>query len=329
MNSPKKNSGPLFELQNISKTYGTQKALDQVSFSLPKGHWIGILGESGSGKSTLLQIAARYLDSDEGRAYLLNEELPNASSQLLKGHPGIKLVHQEFHLFPNMTVKENISYPIRLETSDHIEKRTVQLITLAGLEEVQDQKAKLLSGGEKQRTAIAVALAELPDLLLLDETFAHLDGLNRSRLTQLFQQLKSTEQQSCIFVTHAPTEAMDWADHLLVLRKGRVIQTGSPIEIYEAPKDEYVAQLTGNINWLSKRKDQFIRPEKVKVSKQKPSGEHVEAIIRHTHFRGIHWEYTCETGQGLHWTVYRLRNDLKAGQTVFLRFSEKDKRAFS
>lgn len=317
-------SPPLFELKQVTKSYDGTKALDQVSFQLPAGHWIGILGESGSGKSTLLQIAARYLDASEGEVFLHNEPLPDVASQLIRSHPRIKLVHQEFHLFPNLTVRENIAYPIRLELPDYVEKRTRELIELAGLEDVKDQKTKSLSGGEKQRTAIAMALSELPDLLLLDETFAHLDGLNRSRLTRLFHLLKSKEKQSCIFVTHAPTEAMDWADNLLVLRKGKIVQTGSPLNVYEHPASAYVAELTGNVNWIGKNRRQFIRPEKVRVSKQRPSGAHIEAHVRHTHFRGIHWEYNCEIKKGLWWVVYRLRNDLKPGQTVFLRYSEKD-----
>ncbi len=318
---------PLFEFRQVTKIYDSLKALADISFQLPAGQWIGILGESGSGKSTLLQIAARYLDATEGEVFLHNKPLPDVASQLIRSHPLIKLVHQEFHLFPNLTVRENIAYPIRLGLPDYIEKRTRELIELAGLEEVKNQKAKSLSGGEKQRTAIAMALSELPDLLLLDETFAHLDGLNRSRLTRLFQLLKSKERQSCIFVTHAPTEAMDWADSLIVLRKGRIVQTGSPLSVYEHPASAYVAELTGNVNWIGKNRLQFVRPEKVRVSKQRPSGDHIEAQVRHTHFRGIHWEYSCEIKKGLWWMVYRLRNDLRPGQTVFLRYSEKDIRS--
>jgi ABC-type Fe3+/spermidine/putrescine transport system ATPase subunit len=322
-------SAPLFELQQISKAFERHQALDGISFQVPKGHWIGILGESGSGKSTLLQIAARYLDADQGEVILDQTPLPTVASRLLKGHPDIKLVHQEFHLFPNQTVWENISYPIRLEVPEYVQERTEQLIELAGLQEVRDQKTKTLSGGEKQRTAIATALAELPNLLLLDETFAHLDGLNRSRLTRLFQRLKSKERQTCLFVTHAPTEAMDWADTLVVLRKGKIVQTGTPLFIYEQPIDAYVAELTGNVNWLDHEKSRFIRPEKVRVSKSLPLSNHVSAKVKHAHFRGIHWEYSCETANGLWWMVYRLRNDLKPGQDVFLRFSEKDVRTFS
>lgn len=320
---------PVFELKNISKSFDTTHALENVSFQLPRGHWVGILGESGSGKSTLLQVAARYIDADAGQVYLHQKALPLVATQLMKGYDAIKLVHQEFHLFPNQTVWENISYPIRLELPDYVERRTNLLIDLAGLREVKDQKTKTLSGGEKQRTAIAMALSELPDLLLLDETFAHLDGLNRSRLTRLFQQLKSKEKQSCIFVTHAPTEAMDWADSLVVLRKGRVVQTGTPEDIYEKPADSYVAELTGNVNWLDKKKRQFIRPEKVRASRQVPVGQHLPAAVRHVHFRGIHWEYTCETDSGLWWAIYRLRNDLRVGQRVYLRFSDRDIRSFS
>lgn len=326
--SAAKTSSTLFELRNVSKFYDNVKVVDNVSFQIPKGHWVGILGESGSGKSTILQIAARFLDAEEGTVWLDQQPLPSVASQLIKGHPEIKLVHQEYHLFPNQTVWENIAYPIRLEQDTFIKARTAELIDLAGLREVQHKKTRFLSGGEKQRTAIASALAELPTLLLLDETFAHLDGLNRSRLTRLFQTLKTREKQTCIFVTHAPTEAMDWAETLLVLRKGRVVQAGSPIEIYDRPLDAYVAELTGNVNWLDIQKKSFIRPEKVRVSQKQPISAHLTAAVKHTHFRGIHWEYSCQLENKIEWMVYRLRNDLKPGQKIYLRFSEKDVKHF-
>jgi len=318
----------IFELKNVSKFYDGRKVVDNISLQLPRGHWIGILGESGSGKSTILQIAARYLDAEEGSVFLDGDQLGAVSAQLIKGHPDIKLVHQEYHLFPNQTVRENISYPIRLERDEIIRERTAELIDLAGLKEVENKKTRFLSGGEKQRTSIATALAELPKLLLLDETFAHLDGLNRSRLTRLFQILKLRENQSCIFVTHAPTEAMDWAESLLILRQGRVVQTGAPVEIYEHPADAYVAELTGNVNWLTEDQSRFIRPEKVRTSTRQPVSSHLTGTVRHSHFRGIHWEYSCELENGLHWVVYRVRNDLKPGQKIYLRYAEKDVRGF-
>jgi len=316
----------LFELRHVTKAYQGNTAISDLSLTLKSGQWLGILGESGSGKSTLLQIAARFIDADTGDVLFNREVLPDVASLLLKGHPDIKLVHQEYQLFPRQTVRENITYPIRFQQPETIRKRTEQLLGIAALEEVQHQKAGLLSGGEKQRTAIAAALSLLPQLLLLDEPFAHLDGLNRARLNRLFRSLKSVHRQSCIFVTHDPAEALDWADHLIVLRNGRIVQSGSPQEIYEFPADAYVAELTGNVNWLDKKRTVWIRPEKMRVSRQKTTASLHTLRIRSAHFRGIHWQYEGTTAGGLSFILYRLRNDLSPGQEVYLRYSEKDVR---
>jgi ABC-type sulfate/molybdate transport systems ATPase subunit len=124
-------------------------------------------------------------------------------------------------------------------------------MTTAGLDYVKTQKAKLLSGGEKQRTAIAKALAEQPDVLLLDEPFAHLDNHNRRVLGNAIETMRNQQKMSCIFVTHEAADALAWSDRIAVLRNGKIIQIGTPQEVYNQPVDSYVAELTGDINWLS------------------------------------------------------------------------------
>jgi ABC-type Fe3+/spermidine/putrescine transport system ATPase subunit len=182
-----------------------------------------------------------------------------------------------------------------------------------------------LSGGEKQRTAIARSLAEQPDVLLLDEPFAHLDNRNRRILAAAIEQLRQEQQMACIFVTHEAADALAWSDKIAVLRDGEVIQLGTPQEIYNHPADGYVAELTGDINWLGEDpevKTSFIRPEKIKRTryseKSKWSGR-VEAI----RFHGNHWEVRCANEKG-QLVFYRNRKDVQIGETVFLTYSDKD-----
>jgi iron(III) transport system ATP-binding protein len=307
----------------VSKHYGNQPVLSDISLELRAGEWLAILGESGSGKSTLLRIFGRFLDSDQGKVFFNGEELKSVSRELIPGHESIRLIHQEFELFPNQTVEENIAYSLRFYDSEYRGKRVEELLETAGLGYVRKQKAKLLSGGEKQRTAIAKALAEQPQVLLLDEPFAHLDNQNRRVLGNAIEKMRSEQKTSCIFVTHESSDALAWSDRIAVLRNGKIIQVGTPAEVYNRPIDSYVAELTGGINWLgSAEKRFFIRPEKIKPTrypeKSKWKGK-VEAI----RFHGNYWEIRCTNGQE-QLSFYRNKLTVEIGQEVFLTYAAKD-----
>lgn len=252
-------------VSSLSKTFGTTPVLSDINLQLNAGEWLGILGESGSGKSTLLRILGRFLDADQGDLFFKEELLKPVSGELIPGHDAIRLIHQEFELFPNQTVEENIAYSLRFYEAGYRSEKVAELLTTAGLDYVKKQKAKLLSGGEKQRTAIAKALAEQPDVLLLDEPFAHLDNHNKRVLGNAIETLRKQQKMSCIFVTHEAADALAWSDRIAVLRNGKIIQAGTPQEVYNQPVDSYVAELTGDINWIEAGKDKmscFIRLKK-------------------------------------------------------------------
>ncbi|TDE18319.1 ABC transporter ATP-binding protein [Dyadobacter psychrotolerans] len=311
--------------QEISKHYGSAAVLSDVTIDLPAGEWLGILGESGSGKSTLLRILGRFLDADAGSVYFKEELLRPVSGELIPGHEQIKLIHQEFELFPNQTVEENIAYSLRFYDPEYKKERVAELLQITGLEPIRNQKAKLLSGGEKQRTAIAKSLAEQPDVLLLDEPFAHLDNHNRRVLADAIENLRQEQKMSCIFVTHEASDALAWSDRIAVLRDGKIIQTGSPQEVYNQPVDSYVAELTGDINWLADStadKKRFIRPEKIKRTKN-PEKSKWTGSVDAIRFHGNHWEIRCVNKQGS-LAFYRNRKDLEVGEQVFLTYSERD-----
>lgn len=315
----------LLQLENVSKLYNEKKVLSRFSLTVSRGEWVGIVGESGSGKSTLLKIIARYLDADEGTLSLGGTLLSPVREQLMKGHPEIKLVHQDYELFPNQTARENIAYTLRFYEREFREQKVDELLELTRLTGVEHHMAKLLSGGEKQRTALAQALAEVPDLLLLDEPFAHLDQRNQQTLANALEELKGTHQLTCLFVTHQADEAMAWADRLIILKDGLVVQEGTPEDIYQNPVDIYVAELTGQVNRIpSENPEEFlmIRPNFLR-SVQDESKARWKATVTKIRFKGAHYEYVAKTEQGLHLVFYRTRRDRKMGEMVGLNCSPK------
>lgn len=311
----------LLKVRSVSKSYEDRAVLSNISLDLHRGEWLGILGESGSGKSTLLRILARYLDADNGEVMLDGKKLGNVADQLIPGNNQIKLIHQEFELFPNQTVYENIAYALRFHDPAYRTERIQELVQLTGLETVSQQKAKVASGGEKQRAAIARALAEFPEVLLLDEPFAHLDNVNRLKLTEAIERVRKDLKMSCVFVTHEAGDVMAWSDRVVVIRKGEIIQLGTPLDIYERPINAYVAELTGPVNWIEAGRS-FVRPEKIKLtqSREKAKWEGKIAAIR---FRGSYWEYLCKNKKG-RFLLYRQKNDRSVGEEIRLYFTEKD-----
>ncbi len=315
----------LLRLDSITKQYDEKKALSHLTLSVVEGEWVGIVGESGSGKSTLLKIIARHIDADSGTLSLHGTLLPPVRAQLMKGHQAIKLVQQEYELFPNQTARENIAYALRFYERAYREQRVEELLELTRLSGVENHKAKLLSGGEKQRTALAQALAEVPLLLLLDEPFAHLDQRNKQTLADAIEDLKRSHQLTCLFVTHDAEEALAWADRLIILQDGQIAQEGTPEDIYQNPVSLYVAELTGQINLLPTEqagKWLAIRPNYLRLVHDECKAKW-KAVITKIRFKGGHYEYLCKTDPGLNLVFYRNRRDRKIGETVFLNCSQK------
>jgi ABC-type Fe3+/spermidine/putrescine transport system ATPase subunit len=318
---------PTLRAVNISKRFGVSPVLSSIDLQLDAGEWLGILGESGSGKSTLLRILGRFLDADEGEVFFRQDKLRPVHSELMPGHEKIRLIHQEFELFPNQTVEENIAYSLRFYDPVYKAERVAELIAITGLDYVRGQKAKLLSGGEKQRTAIAKALAEQPDVLLLDEPFAHLDNHNRRVLADAIEALRKRQKMSCLFVTHEAADALAWSDRIAVLRNGKIIQLGTPQEVYNNPVDSYVAELTGDINWIENpkgNKRSYIRPERIRLTKDPQKGKW-QGNVESVRFHGNRWEIRCANAEG-QLSFYRNKPDIETGQQVFLTYADKDLR---
>jgi len=234
---------PFLRVANLRKSFDSQLVLRQISFTLHPGEVLALVGESGAGKSTLLNLLAGLTEPDGGEIFLNGEDVTNYARRLVPGHPAVKLVPQDYRLFPNVSLRENVAYALRAYETGYKTFRTAQLLELCGLLDVAGRKPREVSGGEQQRTALARALAEKPALLLLDEPFSHLDALHRQTLRRTVLGLVRYEGVGCVLVTHDLLDALTAADRVGVLREGRLLQLAPPAELLRNPADAYVKRL--------------------------------------------------------------------------------------
>jgi ABC-type Fe3+/spermidine/putrescine transport system ATPase subunit len=287
----------LLKINNLYKSFEGVKAVNNISITLEKGKILAILGESGSGKTTLLHLIAALYEPDSGTLTLDNERITPPSEKLIAGHPDIKLVRQDYGLFPNMSIRENIAYELRYYEENYRNERIDKLLEISGLEKVQHHLPRQVSGGEQQRATIVKAIAEEPKLLLLDEPFSHLDAVNKRRLKNEVLNLIKAEEVSCIFVTHDIADAYGMADELLIMQNGNALQLGSPEEIYRNPINQYVAEITGEISLSSEFQffqlrtqnselSTLLRPEQIRIS---PNAK-LRGIVQSVKFLGAYYE---------------------------------------
>lgn len=284
----------LLKINNLHKSFEGVKAVNDISITLEKGKILAILGESGSGKTTLLHLIAALYEPDSGTLTLDNERITPPSEKLIAGHPDIKLVRQDYGLFPNMSIRANIAYELRYYEENYRNERVNKLLDISGLAHVQHHVPRQVSGGEQQRATIVKAIAEEPKLLLLDEPFSHLDAVNKRRLKNEVLNLIKAEEVSCIFVTHDVTDAYGMADELLIMQNGNALQLSSPEEIYRNPINQYVAEITGEISLSSELKLRtqhstlrtLLRPEQVRVSEKSA----IKATVFSVKFLGAYYE---------------------------------------
>ncbi|SFO76406.1 iron(III) transport system ATP-binding protein [Algoriphagus ornithinivorans] len=254
-----------FSVSKLSKSYQSIPALKDFSLQMEKGDFISIVGESGSGKSTLLRIMAGLETEDEGEVLLNGEKILNPKKKLVAGYDEVKLIHQDYHLYPNSSVEENILRPLLHYDKAYAKSRLETLLRQFGLEEFRERLPRQLSGGQQQKVAIASALAIEPEVLLLDEPFSSLDTIQKHQLiADLGKSLKEMNS-SVIFVTHDLDDALRLTDNLIILQKGKMIQKGNSRELCEHPKTRYVARLFSPINLIPDRINNYLRPNEVKL----------------------------------------------------------------
>lgn len=234
---------PLLHVTNLTKSYESREVLHELTFELNPGEVLALVGESGAGKSTLLQLLAGVSSPDAGTITLGDSDVASYAQKLVPGHPAVKLVAQDYRLFPHVSLRENIAYALREYNRDYQAFRVAELLDLADLSAVADRKPREVSGGEQQRAAIARAIAEQPRLLLLDEPFSHLDALHKQTLRQSLLALVRAEGIGCVFVTHDLLDALTTAERVGVMRQGQLLYLGTPREVLTQTENGYVKAL--------------------------------------------------------------------------------------
>ncbi len=235
-------------VRNLSKRYGTFQAVDDVSFEVPTGQLVALLGPSGSGKSTILRIIAGLETTESGSVELTGEDATAVPIQ----HRGVGFVFQHYALFRHMTVRDNIAFGLKVRKlpKPEIRARVDELLDLVQLTGYAARYPSQLSGGQRQRVALARALAPRPKVLLLDEPFGALDAKVRDELRTWLRRLHDEVHVTSLFVTHDQQEAFEVADQVVVLNRGRIEQMGSPQELYERPTTPFVTEFLGSVNVL-------------------------------------------------------------------------------
>lgn len=238
----------LLSVQNLSLSYGDIKVLKNLSFDVESGKVFCILGESGCGKTSLLKAVRGFMDRDEGEIYFQGERVFNKSEKLVPGTPGVAIVHQDFQLEPGFTVFDIIRHHLNKYTREYQIQRTKELIEICNLSELQNKQAKELSGGQKQKVALAKALIEEPPLLILDEPFSNLDNISKADFKEILRKVVDELNISLLFVTHDSKDAITFSDEIIIVQNGNVLQQGEPKKLVSKPTNSYAARLLGLSN---------------------------------------------------------------------------------
>jgi sulfate/thiosulfate transport system ATP-binding protein len=233
-------------VQEVSKSFGDFQAVDQVSLDVNSGSLVALLGPSGSGKSTLLRLIAGLETPDQGKIFLTGKD---ATDQDVRDR-NIGFVFQHYALFKHMTVRQNIGFglEIRKVAKAKVKEKVEELLELVQLKGLGNRYPSQISGGQRQRVALARALAVEPQVLLLDEPFGALDAKVRKELRAWLRRLHDEVHVTSVFVTHDQEEAMEVADIIVVMNKGKIEQIGTPAEVYDHPASSFVMSFIGPVN---------------------------------------------------------------------------------
>ncbi len=337
------------EIRNVSKTFGTFRALQDVSLDVPTGELVALLGPSGSGKTTLLRIIAGLEEADRGSIHFYGED---ATRRNVRDRQ-VGFVFQHYALFKHMTVFENIAFGLKVRSREtrpsdrEISQKVHDLLKLIQLDWIADRFPSQLSGGQRQRVALARALAVEPKVLLLDEPFGALDAKVRKELRRWLRRLHDDVHVTSVFVTHDQEEALEVADRVVVMNEGRVEQIGAPDDVYAKPANPFVYGFLGNVNLFHGRLEQgftrignlsvetpeqagsagaaavYVRPHDVEIALKPGANGAIEATVHFVRAVGpvVRVELERKDGAGL--IEAELPHDryrtlgVKAGDTVF------------
>lgn len=283
-------------LTALMKTFPSNRVVDGISLNVPKGCFYSLLGPSGCGKTTILRMIAGFAEPDSGEIVLNGRRL----NGLRPYERPVTTVFQSYALFPHLTAAQNIAFGLERagEEPSAIPAKVTRMLELVGLQEKGHRHPASLSGGEKQRTALARALVVEPELLLLDEPLSALDPALRKRVRIELKQLQKRLGITFLFITHDQEEALTLSDQIAVMNKGKIEQIGSPREIYLAPATRFVAGFLGAVNWVD---GIGVRPESTHISRQAPANgvRLIEALVETSIFLGDCFHVQTRTNAGV------------------------------
>lgn len=307
----------MLKVQNISFGYHSKKrVLKDMSFNLKEGEHLCVMGESGSGKSTLLKAIYGLLDLTEGTILWKEQQVLGPAHHLVPGMDFFKYVPQDFDLMPYTSVEENIKKFLSRFYPEEAQLRTDELLEVIELTDFAKEKVKNLSGGQQQRVAIARALAKEPELILLDEPFSQIDNFKKNSLRRkLFKYLKE-KNISCIVATHDGSDALSFADQMIVIKNNQIIANDHPKTLYIQKPEHYVAALFDDVNEVVLHgKTEFFYPQEIQIIEQ----SEYKAVVSNSYFKGFFW--IIEVLFNNQKLFVKSENPKELGDVVYLDFS--------
>ncbi|WP_285103524.1 ABC transporter ATP-binding protein [Promicromonospora sp. MEB111] len=256
---------PAAELVGVSQRFGSFTAVDSIDLRIPRGRLTTLLGPSGCGKTTTLRMLAGYASPTSGRILIDGQDATRTPPE----KRDLGMVFQSYALFPHLTVADNVAYGLTMRKVPAPERRrrAGEALELVGLGHLGDRRPKQLSGGQQQRVALARAIAIRPRLLLLDEPLSNLDARLRVQMRAEIRRIQSETGLTVVLVTHDQDEALEMSDEMVLMRAGKVVQTGAPRDVFPAPADRFVAEFLGYENFLTLAdgREAAVRPEHLRI----------------------------------------------------------------
>ena len=336
---------PIITLENVKKVYDDETVLHDINFELEKGKFYTLLGPSGCGKTTILRLIAGFTDATEGVIKINGETVNDIPANRRK----VNTVFQDYALFPHMNVFDNIAFGLTIKKmpKDQIIQKVKEALKMVQLEGYENREISEMSGGQQQRVAIARAIVNEPDVLLLDEPLSALDLKLRTDMQYELRELQQRLGITFIFVTHDQEEALAMSDWIFVMNKGAIVQSGTPVDIYDEPIDRFVADFIGESNivpgtMVEDYKVRFVGKEFECSDAGITPGEKIEIVIRPEDlelttvengklvvnidtqlFRGVHYEIIGYDKDGNEWMIHSTKS-AEIGKDVGLHFGPQD-----
>ena len=318
-------------VSGVSRTEGNQPVVDHVSYIQQQFQQLAIAGETGSGKSTLLKMVAGLVQPNAGEVLFQGQRVKGPAEKLIPGHPGIAYLSQHFELRNNYRVEEILSY-----ANTFTEAEAGRLFEICRISHLLKRRTDQVSGGEKQRIAIARLLVSSPKLLLLDEPYSNLDMHHKNILQSVIHDIGEGLQITCALVSHDPQDVLSWADEVIIMKDGKIEQQGTPWEVYNRPVSVYSAGLFGKYSLIDvstaqlfslprgyegNGKAMFVRPENVRISENESGG--IKAVVTRASFLGGFYDLELAVA-GTKIIARTMNGEIAKGNTVYVSLQVND-----